>query len=170
MKKYDTKVKTTWDIETDNYSLVIKDATVDDVGEYTVKAYNSIGSNEFSVLVSVGDTSPEPKTTVQTVKETQVVTEEAVAGMKLVQKSVTEVVSEESTAGVEVIQKKVTEQVTEELTAKAEITEKAPVEEAPKEPEKKPEEKAPVEEAPKKPEEKAPVEEAPKKLRRKGSC
>ena len=51
-------MKTDWDMNSDVYSLVIKDATLDDAGDYMVKAENSKGSFNFTVSVIVGKSAP----------------------------------------------------------------------------------------------------------------
>lgn len=56
VKKYDSRVKTTWDMKTDTYTLEVKDSTAEDAGEYSIKAVNDHGSFDYKIDVDVGKT------------------------------------------------------------------------------------------------------------------
>ncbi len=53
IKKKDKRIRTDWDMKTDEYILEIKSATKEDIGEYTAVATNEKGTINFVISVTL---------------------------------------------------------------------------------------------------------------------
>ncbi len=113
IKKKDKRIRTDWDMKTDEYILEIKNATKDDVGEYTAVAKNEKGTITvvMTVMFKVKKQKKEEETKPELVEETIEVQETKVA--------------ESSTISIEettVKQVKTDTTLSEEATISADIT------------------------------------------------
>ena len=54
VRKYDKRIQIDWNMDTDVYELIIKNAKKEDAGDYVIKAENSTGHFTYTVSVVVG--------------------------------------------------------------------------------------------------------------------